>query len=252
MLTITQWMRGPINLGPLGFLLFELEGLRSRLAQNRQPLVYRTKCAQFSLRARPQTTDRSIFWQIFGDREYRCLDDVKDAGLIIDCGANVGYSSAYFLTRFPNSHVVAVEPDSNNFDLLKSNLTPYGGRCRVVKSAIWSKPVGLVLDEATLSGPECSRKVREARAEEKPLVIATDIRHLLKESGFDRISILKIDIEGSELELFSSNYHEWLPLVDRLVIELHHDECAAAFHNAIKSQPHVLSQCDELVVYKRV
>jgi FkbM family methyltransferase len=251
MLTIAQSWRGVTNLGPLPFFLFEIQGARSRFIRSRLPIFYWSRYAKFPLRARAKTTDRSIFWQIFGDRGYRCLDQLKNARLIIDCGANVGYSSAYFLTRFPTSFVIAVEPDIDNFDLLRTNLAPYGDRCRLVNSAVWSKPTGLVFVESTLKGAECSRRVREARGDEKPAMIATDIEQLLKESGCDRISILKIDIEGSEMEIFSANYSEWLPHVDHLVIELHSDECAVAFQKAITTEPFVLSSCDELVVCKR-
>jgi FkbM family methyltransferase len=252
MLTVTQWWRGITNLGALPFFLFEIHGLRSRFTRSQQPVLYWTKHAKFPLRARPKTSDRSVFWQIFGDREYRCLDELNDARLIIDCGANVGYSAAYFLTRFPSSYVIAVEPDIGNFGLLRTNLAPYKVRCRLVNSAVWSKPAGLVIVESTLKGDECSRRVREARGDEKPAMIATDIRQLLEESGFDRISILKIDIEGSEREVFSSNYSDWLPHVDHLVIELHSHECVVAFHKAITTEPFVLSSCEELVVCKRL
>jgi hypothetical protein len=150
MLTITQLWRGVTNLGALPFFLFEIQGVRSRFTRSRHLILYWTKYAQFPLRARPKTTDRAIFWQIFGDREYRCLDELKNARLIIDCGANVGYSSAYFLTHFPSSHVIAVEPDLENFNLLRTNLAPDRGRCRLVNSAIWSKPAGVLIVEPTL------------------------------------------------------------------------------------------------------
>jgi hypothetical protein len=43
---------------------------------------------------RAGASDLDSFRQIFIDREYPCVDDVVDAEFIIDCGANVGYSSA--------------------------------------------------------------------------------------------------------------------------------------------------------------
>src|SRR4051812_37718019 len=57
---------------------------------------------------RSGTTDFYVIHQIFVQREYSCFDDLKDPGLILDCGANGGYSSAYFLSRFPGSTVIAV------------------------------------------------------------------------------------------------------------------------------------------------
>lgn len=219
-------------------------------------MLYRTKCAKYPLRARPGTSDRSVFWRVFVYREYLRMGEPKNPGLIIDCGSNVGYSCAYFLTRFPKSYVIAVEPDVGNFDLLRANLAPYGDRCRLVNSAVWSKPAGLVFEESTLKESEQGRRVRETREGEKPAMIATDIGQLLRESGFDRISILKIDIEGSEVEVFSSNCSEWISRVDHLLIELHGEECAAAFEKAIASEPFVSIQPDksryeELVVCKR-
>ena len=49
------------------------------------------------------------------------------------------------------------------------------------------------------------------------------IEKILKESGFEFIDILKLDIEGAEKEIFSekSNYQSWLPYVKVLIIELH-------------------------------
>jgi hypothetical protein len=48
---------------------------------------------------------------------------------------------------------------------------------------------------------------------------------ILRESGQDRISLLKIDIEGAEVQLFSEGCESWLSKVDNIVIELHDDSC---------------------------
>jgi hypothetical protein len=39
------------------------------------------------------------------------------------------------------------------------------------------------------------------------------------------IDLLKIDIEGAEAELFSTNYESWLPKTRVIVIELHDANC---------------------------
>jgi FkbM family methyltransferase len=184
--------------------------------------------------------------------EYQPLDDVPDVQLIVDCGANVGYSSAFFLTQFPKAHVIAIEPDPDNFSLLEKNLAPYKGGFRAIQSAIWSKPTRLALSEERMfPGCEWARTVREAKEGESQTIMATDIGTLLKESGFDRISILKIDIEGAEAIVFSSNYQEWLPKVDNLAIELHDEECSSIFFKAIADQNFEVSKSKELVLCKR-
>jgi FkbM family methyltransferase len=45
----------------------------------------------YPLWCRPGSSDASAFYQIFILRDYTWLDDVLDPGLVIDCGANVGY-----------------------------------------------------------------------------------------------------------------------------------------------------------------
>src|SRR5215472_4372603 len=41
--------------------------------------------------------------------------------LIIDCGANIGASVLWFLARYPQAHVVGIEPAPSNFELLTCN-----------------------------------------------------------------------------------------------------------------------------------
>lgn len=231
----------------------KLKLLRHRFLPSDTPFRLSSKHAQFPVTCRPNTSDADVFWQIFRAREYRCLDDVRSAELIIDCGANVGYSAAYFLSRFPSAYVMAIEPDPGNFAVLEANLAPYGGRYRAICSAVWSKPVGLVLSEVSSGdGREWGRQVREVRGDERPSMVALDIGTLLKDSGFPRISILKIDIEGAEAEVFSSNYEHWIGQIDNLVIELHNDQCRSNFERAIAGQEFIVSECDDLTVCKRV
>lgn len=177
---------------------------------------------------------------------------MKEAGLIIDCGANVGFASAYLLSRFSRATVISIEPDSQNFAALQKNLASYGTRVTPIQSAIWSHSCGLVMSEAVFGdGREWSRTVRPARSDETPHMVATDIQSLLDRSSYTRISLLKVDIEGAELEVFGSGECEWLDLVDNLVIELHGSECERVFHRAIEGRGFITSRCDELTLCTR-
>ncbi|MGH7437044.1 MAG: FkbM family methyltransferase [Polyangiaceae bacterium] len=208
--------------------------------------------AQFPLFCRAGTSDVDVFTQILVNREYRCLDHVEEASLVIDCGANVGYSAAYFLTRFPRAFVVAVEPDPGNFALLVRNLAPYEGRARAMHTGVWSHATGLAIaEDKSGDGREWAVTVREARAGERPAMTATDVASLLAASGHPRISILKVDVEGAERVIFAGRPGPWLDVVDNLVIELHGAECEAVFHRAIADRGFEVSRCDELTVCRR-
>lgn len=239
------------NLGLWQSLFYKVQELRIRFLQPERPVLLFSKKAKFPIRIRPNTSDHAVFFQIFVHQEYRCLANISDADLIIDCGANIGLTAVYLLSHFPSARVVAVEPDPGNFAILKSNLTPYYGRYRAVPSAVWSHATGLVISGAQ-PGAEWHFRVRMPGNRESPSVMATDIATLLEESATDRISILKIDIEGAESVVFSSNYKSWIGKVDNLVIELHGQESRSIFMQAIADENFAVAQHGELTICSRL
>ena len=144
-----------------------LRSVQGILLQGKYQFWIRSKYAKFPLICRIRTSDLRVFRQIFVEREYSCLDDVVNPGLIIDCGANVGYSSAYFLSRFPLCKVISVEPDPDNYQTLAKNLAPFGDRSTVIWAGVWSHTTRLVISE-TRNGPgnEWGRQVREGACRE--------------------------------------------------------------------------------------
>jgi FkbM family methyltransferase len=237
------------NLGPVNAGLYKLQQLRLRYLPPLEPIWLSSKSLLRPVKCRPRTSDFDVFCQIFAHREYRCLDDVADPQLIIDCGANVGYSAAYFLSRFPTARLIAVEPDPGNFQVLRDNLAPYGSRCTALATAVWSGPSELVPgDQQFRDGREWARTVRAANKGEQATMTAVDIGSLLSGSGAQRISILKVDIEGSETEVFSKNYEGWIDRVDNLVIEIHDQAAYEVVMKAIAGRGFTTTRCDELFV----
>jgi FkbM family methyltransferase len=117
-----------------------------------------------------------VFAQVLANREYRCLDQSEISGLVIDCGANIGLSTLYFLTRFPNAHLIAIEPDPDNFKMLAGNTAGFSGRKTLLQAAVWNRTRGLSSRILALSiarnGP---RTCREAEEREVPQIEAFDI-----------------------------------------------------------------------------
>jgi hypothetical protein len=73
------------------------------------------------------SSDPEAFDQIFIDAILaEVVAGVDAARVIVDLGANVGYSSVFFLNAFPDAFVLAVEPDPQNANICARNLAPYG------------------------------------------------------------------------------------------------------------------------------
>jgi hypothetical protein len=82
-----------------------------------------------------------------------------------------------------------------------------------------------------------------------------DIASLFARSGAERISILKMDIEGTEALVFAGSHRAWIDRVDALLIELHEDSVfgrgSEVFYPAIAGQNFTITQSGELTVCQR-
>ncbi len=225
--------------------------LKARIGVNKSSLFkIKIKNAEYPLFMRIGSSDREVLGQIFIEKEYESIV-ASSPRVILDLGANVGYSSAHFLSRYPTASVVAIEPDPSNYALCCRNLEPYGSRARVVRGAAWPERSKLVLDRSNWrDGREWTTQVRLAEEEAAPSesIDGYDMPTLIGLSGAAEIDLLKIDIEESELELFSRNTESWLPRIKNLCIELHGAECEAIFFRALADYTYDLSRTGELTV----
>ena len=62
---------------------------------------------------RAQGSDFAVLRQVLGHQDAAIQFD-HPPKLIIDAGANVGYSSLVFMSNYPSATIVAVEPDKTN------------------------------------------------------------------------------------------------------------------------------------------
>lgn len=135
--------------------------------------------------------------------------------LIIDAGANMGASSVYFCNTWKNSFVVSIEPEKYNFSLLKLNTV--GKSILPLEGAIGSAEGTLFLNDP--GHGDVGFRVSESGEYEVPVYSIKNVLDLGRKNGAAPF-ICKIDIEGSESELFSKNT-EWLNEFALIIIELH-------------------------------
>ncbi len=207
--------------------------------------------------ARAACSDFAVFREVILEREYEPIRTTSDVRFVLDLGANVGYSSCWFLSVFPHARVLAVEPDNENCGVLRDNLSAYGSRAVVVCGAVWNKPTSLQLAEQRYrDGSACSRQVVECAPGTPGSLRGYDVPELMKLASADRISILKVDIEGAEAVVFDASSGRWLDLVDNIVIELHDDSCfgpaTPVFWRAIEGRGFETDRSGEVVICRRV
>jgi FkbM family methyltransferase len=164
--------------------------------------------------ARPGTSDLAAFQHVFDGAAY-ALDLPTEPRLIFDLGANVGYASVYLALRYPGARVVAVEPEASNVALARRNLASLP-QVDVVEGAVWPRPARLEVED--VGKGYWGMRVRATHDADG--VRAVTMQELLDRAATDWVDFVKIDIEGSELELFSEET-DWLDAVGALMVELH-------------------------------
>jgi FkbM family methyltransferase len=219
------------------------------LAPSREPVRIRVKGYQHPVWMREGSADPYAFFQLFVEKEhdFNVGLDPDEVRLIVDCGANVGYTSVFMLNKYPNARLIAVEPDPENLEICRRNLEPYGARAEVIRAGVWSHETHLKLVRPDVSDFSWRIMVKEVAEGESSDLFATSLSAILERSGCTTIDLLKIDVEGSEEVIFAKNT-EWLDHVRTIGIELHGPLRREIFFRAMSDYRYDLSTSGEVTV----
>lgn len=137
--------------------------------------------------------------------------------LIIDCGANIGLSACYFADLFPKAKVIAIEPDEENCEMIKKHCSDLKN-VSFQKFAIGAEPgfVTIADERADNNAFRTSRNISNSQN----LIPVITINEIYSEHLDCMPFLVKIDIEGFEHDLFSSNI-EWFSKTPLVIIETH-------------------------------
>jgi FkbM family methyltransferase len=180
----------------------------------------RSQSAPFHLRL--SSTDWLVLEEIFQKDEYTIVREaIKDAGWIIDLGANAGYSLRYWQTLFPKARIVAMEPGPDNCTVCSMNIGTAGLDSQVT---LLQAGVGAVRQRMRLvdaGDGEWAYRTERAKSGDGLSVDVLPLSEVLEDHAKgQRIDLLKCDIEGAEKELFE-DCRAWIGRVNAIVIEIH-------------------------------
>lgn len=135
--------------------------------------------------------------------------------LIIDAGANIGASCIWFILKFEKSTILAIEPDTNNCELLKTNNSNLP--VLLFQGALADTTRTLSLQDPGLS--DWGFRVGPTGGASVSCIGPNDIIKFCASNNYNPF-ILKIDIEGGESLVFDGTC-EWLKQIPMIIIELH-------------------------------
>jgi FkbM family methyltransferase len=199
------------------------------------PVAVRLPELPHPLWVRPGTSDVATFNEVFVAREYDLPFTDFVPRHVLDLGANVGYASVHFASRWPQAVILAVEPEAENVVLLKRNTGLYP-RVNALHAAVWSRTT-----EVAVANPKDDAnafRMTEAANGSGPRVPAFTIGQLIDRMGCGRLDLLKMDVEGAEVEILRAA-SEWLDRVNVMIVELHDrmvPGCGAALIAALQGR----------------
>ena len=188
---------------------------------------------------RTYSGDIDIFYEIFWKKIYSFSRN-NIPQFIVDIGANIGLTTLYFLKKFPTDKIICVEPDPSNLEILKKNLELQikNQVVKVCEAAISNKDGTMFLNRPPLKYN--SKLLVHGNKDEMNLPVKVlSMHNFLKENSIEQIDILKIDIEGSEVELFSADV-SWLSTVKEVIIETHSINAEEICSNALEETQFIL------------
>lgn len=179
------------------------------------------------------TSDPWVFDMNILREEYKSFI-TKPPKTILDGGANIGGASRYWNKQYPEASIIALEPDPENFEVLIANTSEIN-KITCVKGAIWSSNTKLSFEND--KAWKYALQVIEDEANGK--IQAYSIPCIMEKFGWDFIDVLKLDVEGSEVEILSKNTEQWIDKIGTLILELHpdiDDRCARILFKAFSNR----------------
>jgi len=199
---------------------------------------------------RAGTSDPAVFEQVFIDRQAE-FPVPCEPSVIVDAGANIGLTAIIFANRYPNAKILALEIDRHNFELLQENTKHYSNITPVM-NGLWSKKTKI-----NILNPDASswsfQAIDNGETNENTIP-AVGVKDILKDYSLSKIDLLKMDIEGGEMEIFENGVDDWINQVDMIAVEVHdrfRPGCTETIRKALRPHNFQESRWLEYLLFNR-
>ena len=152
--------------------------------------------------------------EIFNEEIYN-FNNENSQPYIIDGGANIGLASIYFKLKYPNSNIIAFEPDEKIYNILQFNIKSFNlKKIKLINKGLWNENTKLSFKSEGADGGLISDVNNQTLSD--CVVEVLSLKPFLNK----KVDFLKLDIEGAETTVLKDIRSE-LNLVDRIFVEYH-------------------------------
>jgi FkbM family methyltransferase len=144
----------------------------------------------------------------------------KKAKVIIDIGAHIG-KYTILASKMTNGKVISIEASKDNFSILKKNIMLNNAKnVLAFNLAITNSNKKVKLYKPNTSGHNTLRRINAPYK----WVNGTTLDYLLKKLKIEKVDLIKIDVEGTEINVIEG-FKEYLihHKVDNIIIEISKD-----------------------------
>lgn len=201
------------------FRILNILFVKSKIYPNpKKEITY--KIFKYKVSAYSYATLFYLFKEIFLSKEYYFESDESDL-IILDCGANIGMSVLYFKSIYPKSSIIAFEPNPHAFALLKKNIEQNNIEGVTLKNAGLSDKMDDIEFFISENKESLTGSLIQGRGGDNTIKIKTEkLSDYLKGNAID---LVKMDIEGAEIEVFRElKESNVIQNSKRYIIEYHH------------------------------
>ena len=224
--------------------------------------------------------------ELFEDEVYLRHDiDLPDGATVLDVGANIGFFSLFVHQRCASPRIFAFEPMPPTFEALSANVALYGLDVRLHNRGMAERPgraefffypkapglsgrfagteedraeVRAIVEDwmervagAGLAQEEIEEVLDEHLRTESFTCELTTVSDVLREHGLERIDLLKVDAERSELDILRGVREEDWERIDQVVLEVHTRELLEEISALLAARGYDLAVEDVSVVEAR-
>lgn len=151
------------------------------------------------------TTDHGAFYDLLDAGDEHLITRIRPTDVVVDIGANIGVRTLAFSRAVPQGRVISFEPHPHTFERLKEHVTLNDpGNVTLVNKGIGQHVDTARLYQVVETNSGMNRILADAdlvRSTPFVDVHLSPLEPVLEGAGVPHVDVIKIDVEGFEMEV---------------------------------------------------